>query len=139
MHRLPAPLSEPVAGPGETLFETENARFSNEEVRPLSASGGRQFYPPQAAAESNDFLIPAQMVSPPVAAAAPGKRKGRGHSPNKAFMDDYFTEGEKKSRELDHAPGIKGNVVLPPPKAGESRGFREMVVAENECTADREH
>ena len=48
LHRLPAPLSEPIAGPGETLFSTEQdgeaARFSNEEVRP--SSGASNFFVP---------------------------------------------------------------------------------------------
>lgn len=122
LHRLPAPLSEPVAGPGETLFETENARFSNEEGRPVIKAPGdnSQFFVPAAASvsEPNDFLVPAQLASPPVAGGSTGKKKGKGHSPNKAFMDDYFTEGEKKSRELDHAPSARSTPPPPPPKSG---------------------
>jgi hypothetical protein len=116
LHRLPAPLSEPVAAPGETLFETENARFSNEGPRPLS--GGGDYFVPAATSEPGEFLVPAQLVSPPVG-AAPVKKKDKkhGHAPNKNFMDDYFTEGEKKSRELDYAPGAK-STPPPPPKAG---------------------
>ncbi len=75
LHRLPAPLSEPVAGPG----------------------------------------------APPT--GVPGRKKdrkhGHGHSPNKNFMDDYFMEGEKKSRELDHPPSAKSTPPPPPPKAGD--------------------
>lgn len=132
LHRLPAPLSEPIAGPGETLFETENARFSNEEVRPLSgAMGGddSQFFVPAAAgASESNFLVPAQIVSPPV--HQPGRKKGRdrGHSPNKA-LDDYFNEGEKKSREIDHAPSAKSTPPPPPPKAsgGPPKGGAKQV------------
>ena len=122
LHRLPAPLSEPLAGPGETLFETENARFSNEEARPLSGSG-HGFFVPAASADPSDFLIPAQLAAA-ASTSTPGKKKdkkhghGHGHSPNKAFMDDYFMEGEKKSRELDHAPGAKSTPPPPPPKSG---------------------
>jgi hypothetical protein len=118
LHRLPAPLSEPVAGPGETLFETENARFSNEEARPLSGDAS-QFFVPAAVSEPGDFLIPAQLASgPPM--STPGKKKDKkhGHSPNKAFMDDYFNEGERKSRELDHAPSARSTPPPPPPKQG---------------------
>jgi hypothetical protein len=119
LHRLPAPLSEPVAGPGETLFETENARFSNEELRPLSDGGDTsQFFVP-AAASDTDFLVPALLASPPPT-STPGRKKEKkhhGHSPNKNFMDDYFLEGEKKSRELDHAPRA-ANTPPPPPKIG---------------------
>jgi hypothetical protein len=116
LHRLPAPLSEPVAGPGETLFETENARFSNEEIRPLSG-GDDLFVPAAAASESTDYFVPAQIVSPPVAEAhGKKKEKKHSHSSNK-LMDDYFIEGEKKSRELDYAP-TAATPPPPPPKVG---------------------
>ena len=113
LHRLPAPLSEPVAGPGETLFETENARFSNEESR-----AGDGFLAPvaTAATEPTDFLVPAQIVSPPVGGHGKKKEKKHGHSPNK-MMDDYFMEGEKKSREVDYAPSV-ATPPPPPPKVG---------------------
>ncbi len=115
LHRLPAPLSEPVAGPGETLFETENARFSNEEVRPLS---GGNFVVPAASADSGNFLVPAQLAGPPSSITSSRKKdKKHGHTPNKIFMDDYFTEGEKKSREIDHAPSAKNTPPPPPPKS----------------------
>ncbi|KUJ22270.1 uncharacterized protein LY89DRAFT_680409 [Mollisia scopiformis] len=116
LHRLPAPLSEPLAGPGETLFDTKNARFSNEEIRPLSGSG--DYMVPAAASDPSDLLVPAQLVSPLVASGRGRKDKKRGHAPNKPFMDDYFTEGEKKSRELDHAPSAKSTPPPPPPKMG---------------------
>ncbi len=119
LHRLPAPLSEPVAAPGETLFETENARFSNEETRPLSSGDSSQFFVPAAASATGDFLLTAQLASgPPKSTPVKKKDKKHGHSPNKAFMDDYFTEGEKKSRELDHAPSAKNTPPPPPPKQG---------------------
>ena len=122
LHRLPAPLSEPLAGPGETLFETENARFSNEENRTSSGGGDTsQFLAPAAATEpSTNFLVPAELtsVTPNTSTSTRKKDKKHGHSPNKAFMDDYFQEGEKKSRELDHAPNAKSTPPPPPPKAG---------------------
>ena len=116
LHRLPAPLSGPVAGPGETLFETETARFSNEETRPLS--GGDGLFVPAAASASTDFLVPAQIVSPPVGGThGKKKEKKHGHSPNK-MMDDYFMEGEKKSREVNFAPAA----TTPPPPPPKARG-----------------
>lgn len=116
LHRLPAPLSEPVAGPGETLFETENARFSNEEVRPSSSRGDALFVPAAASAPA-DFLVPAQLAPPSI--APPKKKDKKQHNVNKNFMDDYFTEGEKKSKELDHAPSKSpGHTPPPPPKSG---------------------
>lgn len=120
LHRLPAPLSEPLAGPGETLFETENARFSNEEIRPLSGAGGdSQFFVPAATSEPGEFLVPAQLAAgPPQGAPARKKEKKHGHSPGNKVLDDYFMEGEKKSRELDYAPSAKSTPPPPPPKAG---------------------
>lgn len=122
LHRLPAPLSEPLAGPGETLFETENARFSNEENRASSAVGGdaTQLLVPATSVKPSNFLVPAELTtsSPPTSTATRKKEKKHGHSPNKALMDDYFQEGEKKSRELDHAPNAKSTPPPPPPKAG---------------------
>ena len=115
LHRLPAPLSEPVAGPGETMFEMENARFSNEESRPLSDSDAF-FVPAATASDSTDLLVPAQIVAPPVIGHGKKKEKKHAHSPNK-MMDDYFMEGEKKSREVDYAPSAV-TPPPPPPKAG---------------------
>lgn len=115
LHRVPAPLNEPAQAPGETLFET--ARFSNEEPRNASTPSG-------------DFLVPANLnlsaTSPPPSTGVTGEkknpRKQRVHhaiSPT-AGLDDYFAEGEQKSRELDNAPTPKPNVsaLPPPPKAG---------------------
>lgn len=120
LHRLPAPLSEPLAGPGETLFETETARFSNEEVRPHSSRGDpSQLFVPATASASTDFLVPAQLSTPPSTSAPTKKKDKKPHSTNKNFIDDYFMEGEKKSRELDHAPArTPGHTPPPPPKSG---------------------
>lgn len=120
LHRLPAPLSEPVAGPGETLFEGESARFSNEEHREKMGSEGASsqlFVPAAVAEEPGEFLVPAQLAAPASTTPARKKEKKHAHNPNN-FMDDYFMEGEKKSRELDHAPSTKTGGVPPPPKAG---------------------
>jgi hypothetical protein len=129
LHRLPAPLSGPIPGPGETLFtstdsEGETARFSNEEIRPTV---GQHFTPQPSDLQwesSAEFVVPAQMTSPPPPlVTSPSQRKERkpGHGLGKGrgdkLMDDYFMEGEKKSREVDYAPSVKGDVP-PPPKAG---------------------
>jgi hypothetical protein len=114
LHRLPAPLSEPIAGPGETLFDTENARFSNEEGRPLFST--EEYLMPLSASDPSNLLVPAQLVSPPIPTTGRAKKEKR--RPNKPFMDDYFTEGERKSRELDHAPSARNTPPLPPPKTG---------------------
>ena len=134
LHRLPAPLNEPPAAPGETLFET--ARFSNEENRPASANlmrsypSGSSLYKASLNQQSSDLLVPAALVSPPPppplapvvgGASTPGPpraaRKARKVvSPNSAF-DEYFKEGEQKSKEEDFTPAAK-SVPPPPPKMG---------------------
>lgn len=113
LHRLPAPLSEPVSAPGETMFDGASGEKAGDSAfvpadGPVPASGA-------------DYLVPAQMVGSAPVSAPPraGKKKDRhGHSPN-SLMDDYFKEGEEKSRELDRAPqSSKGSAVPPPPKTG---------------------
>ena len=111
LHRLPAPLSEPVNAPGEMLFDgglnEKSADASFEQVAGQPAAGG-------------DYLVPAQMFESAPISAPPrgGKNKDKhGASPNK-LMDDYFKEEEAKSREVDNAPQSKSAGVPPPPKAG---------------------
>jgi hypothetical protein len=132
LHRLPAPLSEPVAEPGETLFSTdheaETARFSNEEFRPSSDITAGDFFIPATAVpsgqESASFIIPTQMTGLPPRHGSPAAKKDKrhGHGHGKApkgdrLMEDYFMEGEKKSKELDFAPSAK-STLPPPPKIG---------------------
>jgi len=119
LHRLPAPLSEPVADPGEILFETENARFSNEETRTVPSGNISQFFTPATTLESHGLLVPAQLPNlPGISTPSKKEKKKHSHSPNKNLMDDYFMEGEKKSRELDHASSTRATPPPPPPKTG---------------------
>ncbi|KAI9882176.1 MAG: protein disulfide-isomerase precursor [Watsoniomyces obsoletus] len=142
LHRLPAPLQEPPQGPGETLFEA--VRFSHEDDRhPSRVNPG----PARMSISSADLLVPAEQLAgsapPPMGGGGGGvggggnanaartaspasthHRPGRkaravhGYSPNRA-MDEYFKEGEAKSREADHAPSPgPGAGVPPPPKSG---------------------
>jgi hypothetical protein len=131
LHRLPAPLSEPVSAPGETMFDLDSSAQAQFTPAMGGMPSGRSspFVPAAATSPppppSGDFLVPAQMVgnTPPTGASAPPRSKkkdrhhGHGHAPN--LMDDYFKEEEKKSRELDNAPaGGRKTPVAPPPKAG---------------------
>ncbi|KAI1310334.1 GRASP55/65 PDZ-like domain-containing protein [Xylaria venustula] len=137
LHRLPAPLDEPVSAPGETMFDGVDGgqQFATLAPPPNDASGfasptGHAFIPGAgdsgAQAQGAGFLVPAQMVSPPPPGAggtsAPprGKKKDRhahGHSPNR-LMDDYLAEEEKKSRALDGNISASKTPPPPPPKAG---------------------
>jgi len=136
LHRLPAPLSEPVQAPGETLFDGDSAQmqftpaaagYSDPASSFMSAVGGgvSPTPPPMGVPSGGEFLVPAQMVGstppPPTGAGGPprGKKKERHvhHGPTN-LMDDYFKEQEKKSRELDNAPSGRASPLPPPPKAG---------------------
>lgn len=142
LHRIPPPLEEPPAAPGDTLFET--ARFSNEEARSASPSkynAQNQFSAPNLLTPPNpisnpynltspSLLVPASIsnppplistTSPPPPGSAPRPtRKTRAVSPNKgAAFDEYWKESEEKSKEVDYAPRnvSKAAPAPPPPKA----------------------
>ncbi|KAI4167376.1 MAG: hypothetical protein LQ348_007671 [Seirophora lacunosa] len=126
LHRLPAPMTEPVANPEGILFET--ARFSNEEHRPSStqppAQSPSSYPPPSSATQSSDMLIPASMLSPPPqsatapTAAGPPRtaaKKPRNAAASNLTFDEYFREGEEKSKEEDFTPSAKTAAPPPPP------------------------
>lgn len=128
LHRLPAPMEEPIAAADGTVFES--ARFSNEENRPSSIQPAMQsssYPPPSSATQSSDMLVPAAMTSPPPpppqsatisATAGPPKgttRKPRAAAASNMTFDEYFREGEQKSKEEDFAPRTKSVVPPPPP------------------------
>ncbi|KAJ5434938.1 hypothetical protein N7491_005533 [Penicillium cf. griseofulvum] len=128
LHRLPIGLGEEVEGPGEVVFETR-------EDGTAAPVGGPANAVPEIAAPSGNFLVPANIAAPPPLASAQargaspleskspaGRRAGKPRpagSPNRAF-DDYFAEGEEKSRAQDYAPSRHGTPLPPPPKAGVS-------------------
>ena len=127
LHRLPIPLGEEMQGPGESLFDAGSNRPSMEK-----SSYTIENTTPQ-------YLVPANMASPPPPTVAPppmvspnappmgstpnagrASRKTRhaaALSPNRAF-DDYFKEGEQKSKEEDFVPSRRNTPVAPPPKIG---------------------
>lgn len=134
LHRLPAPLSEPVNAPGETMFDMgggdgQFTTFGGGAPPPPSAADPSSMFIPATQSQGappSDFMVPAQLAGatpPPPSGTVPargGRRKERhhGHNPN-SMMDDYFAEEEKKSRELD---GVSSKAAAtpppPPPKAG---------------------
>ncbi|PHH87791.1 hypothetical protein CDD83_8391 [Cordyceps sp. RAO-2017] len=136
LHRLPAPLSEPVDAPGETMFDGDFKEKSEGDMAPAVSA-----VPPPP---GGDYLIPAQMIDsahtgpPPPRTGAAKKKERHVHSPNQ-LMDDYFKEEEKKSRELDNAPKSKSGGVPPPPKASgaplrsDADTAKEVVASEEEA------
>lgn len=128
LHRLPIPLTEPPAAPGETLFET--ARFSNEEGRSAHLqtpnTGVSAYEAPPPPTDQSNFLVPASMALPPPAPSAsntsPGhsraSRKTRHTATSNQAFDDYFMESEQRSKEEDLVPAAKATPPPPPPKSG---------------------
>jgi hypothetical protein len=125
LHRIPAALTEPPQGPGETLFEAG---------QPSVSYGEKSSFDPNAAADPStpaaptEFLVPANLPlsnptpPPPRSGSAgppPGKsKKARAHAPAVA-LDDYFTEGEQKSKEMESGSSTpKPTGGLPPPPKG---------------------
>ena len=121
LHRVPAPLNEPSTGPGETMFE------SGDDPQILSEKT-EGFAPASTEEQGADFLVPASMQMqsrspppPPSGGPPQGKpRKQRAHHATTpaAGLDDYFAEGEQKSREMDGGSTAKANSSLPPPPKG---------------------
>lgn len=132
LHRLPAPLSEPVHAPGETMFDGDSAGSAAQAGFAPAAGGASptSFMPPVTAtppppSSSADLLVPAQMLDAQAAPASVPPRNKKKERPQHGapnLMDDYFKEEEKKSRELDNAPSRTSSPLPPPPKAGPPRG-----------------
>ncbi|KAL8760363.1 MAG: hypothetical protein Q9184_003385, partial [Pyrenodesmia sp. 2 TL-2023] len=109
LHRLPAPMEEPIAAADGTVFEA--ARFSNEQHRSPSTQPAVQSpssYPPPSSATQSS--IPAA-AGPPKGAT----RKPRAAAASNMTFDEYFREGEQKSKEEDFAPSTKSAGPPPPP------------------------
>lgn len=137
LHRLPAPLSEPVNAPGEMLFDGGELSEKTPYSATMPVADAANFITPadqtqaQAPVEGGggggpEYLVPAQMTSappPPGAGNAPPrnhKKKDRhANRGAKPGIDDYFNEQEQKSRELDRPETTRSKSPLaPPPKAG---------------------
>jgi hypothetical protein len=133
LHRLPVGLGEEVEGPGEVVFETREDGISTPVLDPMTAQSLGVVPGPAA---GGHFLVPANMTAPPpLASQAPrslsaspgpgqspaprraGKTRHYAVSPNRAF-DEYFAEGEQKSKDQDYIPSRKGTPLPPPPKMG---------------------
>lgn len=135
LHRVPAPLTEPTQAPGETLFESggnTGEQQTNFYHHPTETSHQQLHEPPPTSSSPAAFLVPANMHFANPSPPAPGTTAGGGPPPGRAKkarahpaaapiagLDDYFKEGEQKSRELDGSSTPKASTGLPPPpKAG---------------------
>ncbi|KAK7952124.1 uncharacterized protein PG986_007852 [Apiospora aurea] len=164
LHRLPAPLDEPVNAPGETMFDGGDdgpageggqfMTFGGEAMGGAPSDPNSMFIPgaQSQGAPPSDFLVPAEQPPPPMGNAPPMAARGarrkdkHGPSPNR-LMDDYFAEQEKKSRELDGVssskpsntpppPPPKAGGVPPPPKGGPPKAATPAPEPEKEAGAD---
>jgi hypothetical protein len=108
LHKIPAPLEEPPNAPGEMMFDT-----SLDEKQAMAMSS-------TPATQNAEFLVPAeQFQQPPQTTTIPPPKRERKqkhtHISPSAEIDEYFREGEEKSKEEDHAPSPKPSGGLPPP------------------------
>src|SRR5579871_624094 len=134
LHRIPAPLDEPMQAPGETMFDTTSPDEKSPTEFPSkhSTSGDNNGFGPApipSPSESivrGELLIPANMMtmSTPQSLHSntrphpKGGRKGRTHHHTVAMgedIDSYFREGEEKSRKEDHGISLKPSSPIPPP------------------------
>ena len=139
LHRILAPLDEPVQAPGETMFDgTSLDEKSPTEFAPTHtpSAGDNGFSPtamppPPEPSVRGELLIPANMATaapslPSLGSTKPpprGGRKGRSHHHPLSMgedIDSYFRESEEKSRKEDRAMSQKPGspVPPPPPKSG---------------------
>ncbi|KIH90363.1 GRASP55/65 family protein [Sporothrix brasiliensis 5110] len=127
LHRLPAPLSEPVSGPGETMFDGDNEKhqyhlhagapsgavaagdlFEQAATTPTAATfagaeapaSGENGGPPPAA---DNFLVPAQLVSPPPPPPPAGSAGAGGSA-----TGGTATRSKKKDRHLNTGGNAAG-------------------------------
>ncbi|QDS71303.1 hypothetical protein FKW77_001618 [Venturia effusa] len=135
LHRIPAPLDEPPAAPGETMFSTADAYDEKRASSTSPAPGFQSASPAPPPMGSSGFLVPANIASladtsrspPPagsashVSSVAAKKKRVHHQFPPAAGsdLDALLAEGEAKSKEDDYAPKKgSGTGLPPPPKVG---------------------
>lgn len=152
LHRIPAPLHEPVQAPGETLFsntprasgdsfrpglevpaekEEEEEEFPPTEPRNLitPVPGAQHHFPPTSPPYQ---FTPAFRVGslsaglppppPPPRTSGPARKSRHPREFNANLMDDYLREGELKSMELEGEASKKPKEGVPPPPKREGGG-----------------
>lgn len=140
LHRIPAPLSEPLAGPGEVMFEgAHSQKPSYQESSADDEKAGLHFEPLNTSlgvAPPPSFIVPAESGNLRLGTPEPLHAQPLGHHQPHAHgrrthkvvrgkglgIDDYFNEGEQKSRELDYVPSKSPANLPPPPMRSGSTG-----------------
>ena len=132
LHRIPAPLEEPPNAPGETLFENNDSTTSDGVLRTAKAPGAST---PGMPPQRNQMIVPADIPFDKPVASVPsnpprdGRRLRSHHGTTKAgTMDEYFKEGEEKSKEDDGTvTKQKADTLPPPPKGGPPKAVASPV------------
>ena len=141
LHKLPVGIGEEVEGPGELVFETrDDGTYVPVASTPTSApAGGEHFVVPA------NMAVPPPLSSPNVSLAAlPSdsrttvRRAGKvrhhlQNTPSQSF-EEYFAEGEKKSRDQDYAPSRRGSPLPPPPKLSSPDSAEQDAVQDHAST-----
>lgn len=138
LHRLPAPLIEPLDSPGEAMFDAAVVHNYSQQAPPFlpvtSASSSTQdFVPAQVMASSSEVDQPAPPMFNPSQAphSVPVKktasrfknRPGLSQMQSIDYMDSYMQEEETKSKANDYATddaallSSQGRVISPHPRA----------------------
>lgn len=139
LHRIPAPLSEPVAGPGEVMFEGGHSQQPSYGQQPpygqpseTEDEKANLHFEPLGSAPPPSFIVPAESGNLRLGTPEPLHAQPLGHHqphphPRRSQkvprgkglgIDDYFNEGEQKSRELDYVPSKSPSNIPPPPRTG---------------------
>lgn len=121
LHRLPKPLAEgPVEGPGETMFESGGTIKGEQYNGWNEQDEASQVEKPQILVQPTAPLPPinpgqsAQVATSTTPSHHRHKHRHhhKGTSPNRVAFEEYFKEGEQRSKEEDFVPSTS---TLPPP------------------------
>lgn len=142
LHRIPAPLHEPVQAPGELLF-SNSPRPSGDLTRPPVDPDDEEFSPLLKSQQQQQQFTPVMTMSdnpafrgtspgghllsaakssptPPPRSPVAARHKARhAYNVDMSIMDDYLREGELKSRELEgnrSSPATLKPGLPPPPR-----------------------
>lgn len=128
LHRLPAPLAEPVHAPGETLFESRSSTEEDALFPPAEPVGvatntvhshsfNLRSYPLMQQTTPNQEPRGCAMPTARSASHAikPRPKPRYAQHVNLSAMNDYMWEEEQKSRDLESTETKVGYQNIPPP------------------------
>jgi len=128
LHRLPAPLIEPLNSPGEAMFDAATMHSHPQQAPPFlpvpsMSPNNQDFVPTQVMASSHEVDQPAppmfdpsqapHSVSNKKTASRFKSRPGFSQMQSTDFMDTYMQEEETKSKANDY---VTDDVTVAPPQ-----------------------